>query len=313
MNWDFDMTELIIDFLNAPFSTETAERLIQGMGFGACNLLYAPADAAHLVLVQSGSEYAFAADDLTWLNAAQEVLVYQISTDSSLFFVNISCNANAYYTCCAAVIKVLNVAFLSKNIYIFRVGESLVIGSARDIEKSKANNFTVSALIKKGTIYQHRDFLEGLCFYDIHEIPYLIMNNSPQENLSSPEYNRVNVDSYYIQFLSAFESFYGADTSRERERCLSADVCVPQFTDTYKNACRELRDVVEPIQSSSYEDLDAAIEAEEKAARAFSKESSEEDAHENERIEGVFSEKAYENAEAMLKEMIAQVNERKEI
>ena len=291
MNWDFDMTELTIGFIDAPFSTETAERLIKGMGFGACSPLYAPADAMRLVLVQSGSEYAFATDDLTWLNAAQEVLVYQISADFSLFFVNMSCNVYKYYVCCAAVIKVLNVTFPSKNICVFRVGESMAIGSAQDIEKTRANNFTVSALIKKGTVYQHGDFLEGLCFYDIHEIPYQIMDNSPQEKLSSPEYDRGNIDSGYVQFLSAFESFYGVDTSMERERCLSVDVCVPQFTDTYKNACCELRDVVEQIQSSSYEDLDAAVEAEEKVARACSEESSEEYVLKNGTVEGVFQRK----------------------
>jgi len=313
MIWESDMVELVIGFIDEPFSRDAAENIIQAIGFNTCSSLYAPCSAAHLILVHSGSEYAFTADDLDCIDVAKEVLLYKITSEVSLFFANMDCCEDDYYCCCSAVIKVLNVAFPLKNIYIFKVNKSVAVGSARNFENSMPNNFTVSALIKKGQVKQYEDFLVSLYYSDICEVPFNIMQNSPQEDTAPFVNDRVIKNLDYLSFLSEFQSFYGVDTSRERARFSSSDGDQSITTDTYKSTCYKLYDVAEKAQVSSYEDLDAAAKAEEKASHAYIGEDSEEHIFENDTIEDKFSGQAFENAETMLKEMLDKDNDRKEV
>ena len=311
MNEDWD--EVMLDFIDADFSSEAAEQVLDKIAYGAYNEMYAPSSAARLVLVHSESDYAFTSDDLSWLSVAQNVLSYNLSEsdDTALFFLDMACNTEDYYVCCAAVIKVFSIAFPGNNLFVFKVDNKIAIGSKRDFENSLKNNFAISGLFSERTIDEFEGFFESLEIADLYEIPSVIIQYSPQEKETERNYDKNQIDPDYISFLSEFQSVYGVDTSRERYRCLSEyTVNDLQVTDTYHSAEIELDGIADEQMTSSYEELDMAQKAEEKALsiKFLSGDGNSSIGPLEEQIPE-FSEEAFMDAEQMLKEMLGKDDE----
>jgi len=312
MIWGYDMVEMVTDFIDEPFLPDAAESVIQAFGVGACYPQYALCTAVHLALVFGCQEYVFTADDLSWLSTATEVLLYKISSEISLLFIGMDCSEDEYYSCCAAIVKILNAAFPQKNIYIFKIDKSVAIGSARNFENECPNNFTVSARITKNCVENYIDFLESLYYSDIDEIPYYILQYSPQEGASSFKYDQYLNEQADPILLDESEPLYYDESYENKTHIFSFDADQQEPFVTYKSACKELRGIAEREQVSSYSDLDAATTAEEKAKQVHIEESNENNIIESDYIEDTFSDKAFANAETMLKEMLNKDSDRKE-
>lgn len=311
MNEDWD--EIMMDFIDADFSSRAAEQALDAIAYGAYNEMYAPSSAARLVLVHSESDYTFTSDDLSWLSVAQNVLSYKLSEleDTAVFFLDMGCSAEDYYVSCAAVIKVFSIAFPGNNLFVFKVDNKIALGSKRDFKNSIKNNFAISGLFSERTVENYEDFLESLEFADLYEIPTVIIQYSPQEKEIERNYDKNLIDPDYISFLSEFQSIYGVDTSRERYRCLfEYPINDRQATDTYHSAASELAGIADEQMTSSYEELDMAQKAEEKAISIkFISEESNSSIGPLEEQMPEFSEEAFMNAEQMLKEMLGKEDE----
>lgn len=304
MFWNMGVEDAIADLIDGQMNSSTAKRALLNIGIGACEKLYAPASAAHLVLVYSSSEYAFTSTDLSWLESAETVVSFRLDQDINVFFVEMTCDIEDYYVEAAAVVKVFNIAFPTKNVFVFRVSENVALGIARDPDRKTANNFAITGLINVYNFDLYEELLYELPSSDYIDLPPLVINNSPQEQHNEKYYDGNSFDPDYLSFLSEFESFYGVDTSRARDRFLEEVFQNHKETDTYKAACEELRNIAEAEITSSYEDLDAAQLAEEKTKHVQVFDSNDINSELPDRDSLGFSEEAFQDAEQMLKEML---------
>lgn len=214
MYWKDELSDYFIDFLADDFFENAAENLLNRLGIGAYELSYAPCSAAHLVLVHSKSDYTFSSEDLSWLDSATEVLCYRMPESITVNFVNICVSSEDYYIYCAAVIKIMNTAFDSKNVFVFRTNNGLAIGSARSFQVNN-NDFVVSGLISSENIENYEGLMEGLYGCNIDELPDLLSEYSPQEKADECYREKTPIDSDYLSFLGEFQSLYGVDMSHE--------------------------------------------------------------------------------------------------
>ena len=72
MNWSFSIEDAIEELIAEELYPQAIENALTNMGYGACNELYAPTSATHLLLVHSQSEYNFTSNDLEWLECATQ-------------------------------------------------------------------------------------------------------------------------------------------------------------------------------------------------------------------------------------------------
>ena len=300
MYWKDELSDYFIDFLADDFSENAAENLLNRLGIGAYELSYAPCSATHLVLVHSKSDYAFSSEDLSWLDCATEVLCYRVSESITVNFVNIDVSSEDYYTYCAAVIKIMNTAFDSKNVFIFKTNNGLAIGSARSFQVNN-NDFVVSGLISSENIENYEGLMEGLYGCDLDELPDLLSEYSPQEKADDYYREKTSMHSDYLSFLGEFQSLYGVDMSHEILRFFSPQEDIRHIF-TYQTACYELRNVVQNGNISSYEALNLAEEAEKKTQNIQLSDPEIIESSEDEKQ--MFSDEAFKDAEKMLREML---------
>lgn len=303
MNWSFSIEDAIEELIAEELYPQTIEKALTNMGFGACNELYAPTSATHLLLVHSQSEYNFTSNDLEWLECAATVFSYETDNGENIFFVEMTCNIDDYYVSCAAIVKLFNIAFPAENLFVFRISDNVAFGMARELDRTIPHNFAVTGLINRINMYSYEELIYDFTSTLICDLPQLIISSSPQEQYEERNYDSTHINPDYLSFLDEFESFYGADTSLEKARFLN-DAAVRQVSGNYKTACEELKAIVEDNSISSYEDLDAAEAAEEKTRHVQVPNSNEGESRTlDEPILG-FSKDAFNDAEQMLKEML---------
>lgn len=304
MNWSISIEDAIEELTGEELYPQTIENALTNMGYGACNELYVPTSATHLLLVHSQSEYNFASNDLEWLECADTVFSYETDSGEIIFFVEMTCNIDDYYVSCAAIIKLFNVAFPTDNLFVFRISDNIAFGMARELGRTIPNNFAVTGLINRFNMYSYEELIYDFTSTPMCDLPQLIISSSPQEHYEERNYDSMHMNPDYLSFLDEFESFYGVDTSLEKTRFLFGDAPVPQMTENYKTACEELKTIVEDTLISSYEDLNAAKTAEEKSSLVQVPNFEEDDSETLNESTIDFSKDAFNDAEQMLKEML---------
>lgn len=301
--WELDIRELIRDFTEEDLSAASVEAFWKGMGLGEVNVSSGPMSAEKMLMVYSNSDYSFTSDDINWLSTASKVISCENENGLQLYFIEMLCDEEDYYIPCAAQIKLFNVVFPGKNIFIFKLNTGIAFGSARDLEGSFENNFCVSALISVVNSPQYSALIDELQFADVNDIPAVIIHYSPQEETNVPtSYDDVKrvIDPDYLCFLDEVEAFFGESAENEREHYLSGNDSVQRIAESYRDACKQLSRTAKRDDHTSYDELEKAEEAEEKAARyVFTVDSgqlTEEDRG--------LSDEAYLDAEVMLKELL---------
>lgn len=304
MLWNEDVNEVVMDFLRSSFSPQAAEELLDNVYYGAYEILYVPADAAHILLVHSNSEYPFTPNDLFWLGYAATVLSYKVKeTGKCVFFFDIDCSREDYYLVCAAIIKVFNKAFSIGNLFIFKIGDAIAIGSARDFDNHEDTDFALSGLVSAENINEYEGLFDSLCYSDLIDFPSIIISYSPQEREDNLSLDRSRPNPDYLSFLSEFQSQYGIDTSRERQLYINeSENSIIAGSHSYVR--KQLAGVADSDLVSSYEVLDTATEAEEKSEKVRFEQVDYN--FQNEDVESSYSKEAFDNAEQMLKEMLGE-------
>lgn len=258
--WEFDLKESIIDFAERPFSADSALGLMNSLGFGEASIVSGPVSIEKLLFVYAHSDYAFTADDLSWIAIAGDVITANNENGLKVYSIELKCDEEDYYLCCAAIIKLFNVVLPDKNIYIFKVGSSFAIGSPRSFGEMHSNSFCVSGIINAENYLEQQEFLCELQLSDLLEVPEIVIRYSPQEAYVEPIKIKGirEIDPDYLQFLDEVKSFYGENTESERQRYLSFHE--DQITDmgNYRDACKLLANTAEADDSSSYDELEKA-------------------------------------------------------
>lgn len=309
MAWYENMEEGVIDFVRSDFSPQVAKQVLDILYYGAYEDLYSPADATHIILVHSNSEYQFTPNDLIWLEYATSVLSYRVVEEKErIFFLNMKCSREDYYLICAAIIKVFNRAFPGVNLFFFKIKNAIAIGSARDFDNLEDNDFALSGLISEKSMEKYEEFFDMLCYSDIKDIPSIIISYSPQEKENNLNFERSRMDPDYLSFLSEYQSRYGIDTLSGLQRYLNKpekEIMIDSHSFVYK----QLLGIADSDIVSSYEVLDAAVEAEEKLKKVqFSQVNH---GFQGEDVESNYSKEAFDNAEQMLKEMLGESEKRR--
>lgn len=300
--WELNMQELIQDFTGGELTEATAEAFLKGIGFDEIEISSLPMSTERRLLVYGNADYAFTSDDLNWLSAAPKVVTGLYAGSINVYVIEVACDEDDYYTYCAALIKLFNVVFGEKSIFFFKLEGAFAVGSSRNYENNMGNSFCVSALIHASDVSQYADFLDELAYVDSDEIPPLIIRYSPQEKVITPSkyYCGQAADPDYLSFLDKVEAFFGESTQRERNRYLFADEEHNQQNETYKDTCKRLASTAEDDGITSLEVLEEAETAEEKAVMHKIESSP----GQIEESTATFSDKAYENAEVMLNELL---------
>ena len=301
--WELDIRELIRDFTEADLSAESVEALWKGMGLGEVIVSSGPMSAEKMLMVYSNSDYSFTSDDISWLSTTSKAISCMHENGLQIYFIEMLCDEEDYYIPCAALVKLFNVVFPGKNVFIFKLNTGIAFGSARDFEGSFENNFCVSAPISAVNAPQYTALIDELQFADADDIPAVIIHYSPQEEANVPtRYDDVKrvVDPDYLSFLDDVEAFYGESAENERERYLSENDCVQRIAESYRDACKQLSRTAKRDDYTSLDELEKAEKAEENAARyvftADNRELTEEDRG--------LSDEAFLDAEVMLKELL---------
>lgn len=297
---------MFFDFINSEMTAQTLQDFLSAVYMDRSVTVSGPRSAANLLLVHSDCECSFSSNDLSWLGFAGHVLIGKTAFGYDLFCLEVNCAPAEYYTVCAALIKLFNQAFTQKKLFLFRMDSAAAFGCKRDLDWDVPGNFCVTERFDLSPDSEILDFLTELPLTGAGDLPWLVMKYSPQER--SEPVNRfygTGPDLDYLQFLQEFSSLYGVDTTSESEWYLSQFERRQSGGITYQDAKEMLSDIGNTGENSSYEVLDAAIEAE-KRSRAVQTGPEAEPAGPLWAQEGgrEFSPEAYLNAEIMLDEIL---------
>lgn len=296
---ELDALEAFEEFIDEDLSCESAEAFMDGLGYDSFRLCFSPSDAKHLILLHSFTDYSFSSAELSWIESAKDVLLYALPDDKAFVFVEMNCGIDAYYRYCAAVVKVLNVAFPNDNIYFFKVDSYVAIGTARYSGTATVNSFAVTGLIDYDNAIRHLDLLRALCDGDYDELTSIVAYDSPQETYCGRAYDK-RIDLFDDgQFWGELRAFYGIDAK-------IADEGKDLAKDSFEFVNKELMGIAE-LKADDLDDEDTWMtddvdDAENSKITNIDSLNATQD-HPDDELEEAFSKEAYENAEIMLREM----------
>lgn len=301
---DLNSEDILQTMADANLSHERIKMLVYLLGIGEYLPEFAPMTAERMLFIHSNVDYNFTAKELNWLTFTSEMLKGKTDTGISIFVFEMSCSSDDYYIPSAALIKIFNVAFPGDNLFIFKAGRNFSIGCKRTFLSETPNNFCISALLGEDTLDVIDALIDELSYTTtIIDYPPVVLAFSPQESTFQKSIDQVRFDPDYLRFLDEIQSMYGVNTSSEKERYIASFSDEKNQSVSYRAACDILYDIAVGEETSSFDLLDAAMEAEE---RAFKQRVMPVDS-DNLDIANeipVFSEEAYQNAEVMLNEML---------
>lgn len=300
--WEYTTLEVLQDFAKSPMQTSTIQSVIDHFGLTMYQIADQIRTASNLALVHGEQDYAFNSDELVWLGYCEAIAMCR-GEGRNLFFAELKTEDEDYYIACAAIIKLFNCIFPENNQFVFKVGQGLVFGCKRLLNRTCKNNFCVTQLFKPEDMEECVYFLEEALCEDEESLPYTVMEYSPQEKRHEnnlPKQGEVSQD--YIQILREVQAFYGIDTSKEYIRYVESFAQTQGSRGwTYSDVCKFLQFVGETKDQSSYDILSDALTQEELTKRIFQISSSND--YESESILG-FSPDVLLDAERLLNEML---------
>ena len=311
--WAMDVAEAMQDFFTSELTSQSVLELMQQLNLGAFEVTSAPMSAARIVLVHGNTDHSFTSDEIEWLAYAPCVIMANLEKEISFFAMEVECAPDEYYINSAALIKIFNLAFPGSNIFLFKMGQAMALGSMRFFSEDFPDNFCITDRIDASNINCLAELIYDLSYEETESIPNICAKYSPQEEGQTQNVYRHNIlelseEDYYDEDQTDYElGSYNRYTLRDISNGpLDNDANTKIAPYTYKQVCSLLKDVAAYGSSSSYDELDLAIEAEEKALlrqSMFSTSSDTDTYDQPEPTASLFSQNAYDNAEAMLQEM----------
>lgn len=276
----FSLEEIILGFISDDFSQEAIEKTLKNIGFFGAITQFNPMRLSRIALAYGQTDYQFTQQDLRWMDYANNAVVYRLLSGTRIFFIDIKSDPEEYYVPCAAIVSLLNLAFDWNCVYVFKTDFGVVIGTARNLSRPILNNYVLSGLINEADYYIYRDFLDLLMCSRFSEIPSLILENSPHEDL-----------------------FWAQEEATCFHELLDLEEDQSFYIETYDDSRKELLHIGEPNAASSYDTLSEALAEEERvsAIRSDKQEDYETDTIEDDLG---FSKEAFDNAELLLKELL---------
>ena len=300
---DLNNEDILQTMADTNLSHEQIKTLVYLLGIGEYSPEFTPMTAEKMLFIHSNVDYNFTAKELNWLTFTSKMLKGKTDTGLNIFAFKMTCFSDDYYIPSAALIKIFNVAFPGDNLFIFIVGQNFSIGCKRTYLSEPPNNFCISALLGEDTL----DFMDALIdefsyATTIIDYPPVLLAFSPQESTCQKSIDQGRFDPDYLLFLDEIQSMYGVDTSSEKERYIASFSDEKNKFVSYRAACGILCDIAVGEGISSFDFLDAAMEAEERALRQRIIPDDSGALNAGDTLPD-FSEEAYQNAEVMLTEM----------
>lgn len=309
---DLNSEDVMRAMAESDLSNEQVRMLAHWLGLGGYLFELSPMTVEKMIFIHSNVDYNFTAKELNWLTFSSEVARGKTEAGINIFVFKMLCTSEDYYVPSAALIKIFNLAFPENNLFFFKVGSKFAIGCKRTFLSTPPNNFCITALFDSDSLDGIEALVDELSYAKtIVDYPRILLAYSPQEDvLSKPiDQDRFNPD--YLVFLDEIQSMYGVNTSSEKEHYVASFFDLPSHHISYRETCEILRDIAEEEGMSSYELLDAAMVAEERALRQIEvvEVESERDSSSAQDNLPRFSEEAYKNAETMLAEALKRMED----
>lgn len=302
--WEYDTLEILQDFAREQMSKRTIQMLMDHLELSMYSCPDRLRSASNLAMIYGDSDYGFTSDELMWLYCADNVALCK-GEGSNLLFINLNVDPEEYYITSAAIIKIYNIVFPSNNQYIFKVGTALAFGCKRTFEDHEKNNFCVTQLFPIEHLEECVYFLEEALLSDEDDLPYIVMQYSPQEmRPGKNEVQQNEASSDYLCFLHEMNSIYGVDVSKEYVRYLESFARLKDCQITYSDVCTILHLIGEDTAISTYDILDDALYQEGLALGSDASLDNPTNDDENRPLE--FSQDVLMDAEQLLKEMLKQ-------
>jgi len=313
-DWLFRAQDAISDYFCDPTSTTSITALLAF--FELCPLDAVPIEttARKFALVHSESSGWLRPEELFYLDYCGRVLLYEKNDGFDIMWCDMDCNNADEYIHSAAIVKIISSLSTKKLLLIFRHGDRIAFGSQRSFHSPTANNFCVSDYLDA---QQWSVIADILCFHNpsIADIADAIMLHSTAES-HNPDYDRKVYSQAYLDMLWDVDVYAGIDTSNERRsywnQFLPTD---PVYRCSYHDACRELRGIAalagmdEDVWELEVYESETVFDSDEAMLDDFIGEAenySDEDEEDSEDTDWLseFSDKAFANAEQMLKELL---------
>lgn len=280
--WEYETKEFLLTCVENGFDNNISKEFFERFSITDYKMTIERKSAKNVLLVHGSENCSFSSTDLSWISDKAEIMLF-CNHNKNLFFVNLPSYRDTYYLDASALIKIFNMAFRGKCCYVFSTYDGIAVGSMRDFDEDIENNFCVTKIFNETNLEEAIAFWYEFLFAEYDELPITIISNSLQEKISFPS---------QTEKILRFDEYDGqADENME-----------PLIYITYKEACYILRNIGKFDERTSFDLLEEAIVAEEKAQKnTVVIESSPEG---NEDFHDEYSAEAYADAEQMLKEML---------
>lgn len=281
--WEYETKDFLLSCIENGFDNNISKEFFERFSITDYEMALERKSAKNVLLVHGNDNYSFSSTELSWISEKTEIMLF-CNHNKNLFFVNLPSYRDTYYLDASALIKLFNMAFKGKCCYIFSTYEGIAVGSMRNFDEDIEDNFCVTKIFNETNLEDAIEFWYEFLFAEYDALPMTIISNSLQERFSFP---------YQADNASRFDEYDGQVDEDSKE---------PLIYMTYKEACYILRNIGKPDERTSFDLLEEAIIAEEKAQKnAVVIESSSE---KSEDFHDEYSAEAYADAEQMLKEML---------
>ena len=311
--WEAELKETIQDFIETDLSFFSVSSFACQFGVFINKPFHEPMPATRLVLVHGNQDYLASIDEISWIDDISCVVSCLDSSGHIIFAYDLDCDLEDYYIRCAAIIKIFNIAFEGNNLFIFKTKDAVILGCKRKQTKIK-DNFCVSRPLIPGKLSHNTlGMISELLQSEVEEFGDIIDEYTSAAAYEEEEEEPISLESIEDtdDLEVVFQRIYGFDYQDEEDRArqlrreFGGDVRNP-----YEEARHELRNVGNDSFASSYDELEQAKQAQERAEKDKWGENIVESSSETEEtLDGRFSHAAFSNAEIMLQEILAHDND----
>ena len=310
--WEAEIRETILDFIEADLTFFSVSSFACQLGVFISKPFHEPMPASRLALVHGNQDYLASIDEIGWIDDISCVVSCLDSAGHIIFAFDLDCDLEDYYVKCAAIIKIFNNAFEGNNFFIFKTKDAVILGCKRRAIKIK-DNFCVSApLIPDKLSHNSLGMISELLQSEMEDFGDIIYEYASSHAYEEEEEEPVSLESIddTDDLEAIFQRIYGLDYQDEVDRAeqLRKEFWIDE-QNPYEEARQELRNVGDQSSVTSYDELENARLAQERAERVRWGDDSDEGEEASEQ-EGSpnshFSRAAYGNAEIMLQEMMSE-------
>ncbi|MEG0838706.1 MAG: hypothetical protein RSF33_02725 [Hydrogenoanaerobacterium sp.] len=259
--WMYDAQQAFLNLLCDELSYENAQCFCDCMCTGDYEASLPSMDAEHLVFIYGDQDKNYTSDEVTYLQLASTVILFASvsNPDNLVFFVDLLADADEANIVACAIIKLLNKAFHAKNIFCFRLDQTLAFGCMK-ADGTPANHFFISEWGSAESAQDIQGILDN-CVGSHLQLMDEIAACSVLERWNNP-FDTYDYNPEYVLTLQELMSFYPVDLNYMIEQYKDEFCRPPAHEYRYKEFSSILREIGE-LELTSYEFLEKANKAKE--------------------------------------------------